>query len=130
MGPVRETEAMIAGMAPILDPTVYYFCIIEDETLLAHALASFREQEGLSVILPEHVVRETGLNAELPMRRITLSVHSALDGVGLTSAVSSVLAEAGIACNMVASYHHDHAFVPVADAEDAMRILHALAGGT
>ncbi len=119
---------MIAGMAPILDPTVYYFCMIEDETLLAHAIASFREQEGLSVILSEQVARESGLNRDLPMRRITLSVHSALDGVGLTSAVSSVLAEAGIPCNMVASYHHDHAFVPLADAENAMRILRALAG--
>jgi hypothetical protein len=71
------------------------------------------------------------------MRRITLRVHSALDGVGLTAAFSSELAAAGISCNVVAGYHHDHIFVPDADADRAMAALHALsdrhraaAGGT
>ena len=46
------------------------------------------------------------------MARITLTGHSALDGVGLTAAVASALADAEIPCNMVAAFHHDHAFVP------------------
>jgi hypothetical protein len=48
------------------------------------------------------------------MACLTLRVHSALDGVGLTAAVASALAEIGIPCNMVAAFHHDHAFVPEA----------------
>ncbi|MEJ2457732.1 MAG: ACT domain-containing protein [Novosphingobium sp.] len=62
----------------------------------------------------------------LPMARIVLEVHSALDGTGLTAAVSGGLAEAGIPCNMAAAYHHDHAFVPLGDAERALPILRRL----
>jgi hypothetical protein len=62
------------------------------------------------------------------MRQITLRVHSALDGVGLTAAVASALSDAGIPCNMVAAFHHDHVFVPsslAAAALDALRKLQA-----
>ena len=96
--------------------------------MVSQALASFAEDEGLSVILTDQVARDAGLASDLPMRRITLTVHSALDGVGLTAAVASALANAGIACNMVAAYHHDHAFVPEDDADRALAILQALAG--
>jgi hypothetical protein len=60
------------------------------------------------------------------MRRIELTVRSALDGVGLTAAVASALAEAGIPCNVVAAFHHDHVFAPAAMAERALAVLHAL----
>ena len=43
---------------------------------------------------------------------ITLGVESPLTAVGLTAAVSTALAEAGIACNVVAAMRHDHVFVP------------------
>jgi len=125
--PVRETQAMIAGMAPVLDPARYHFCVLGDDTLLPHAIASFREDEGLSLILTAQIAQAHGLDTGLPMRRITLTVQSALDGVGLTAAVATALAEAGIACNMVAGYHHDHAFVPAEDAPRAVQLLQALA---
>ena len=124
--PVKDTHAMISGMAPVLDETVYHFCQGSD-ALLEHAIASFREDEGLSLILPDGVARAQGLVSDLPMKRITLTVHSALDGVGLTAAVATVLAQNGIACNMVAGFHHDHAFVPAADAERALALLNTLA---
>jgi hypothetical protein len=62
------------------------------------------------------------------MRRITLTVHSALDGIGLTAAVSAELTAAGIPCNVVAALHHDHVFVPAAQAEAALAALRARAG--
>ncbi|WP_371226816.1 ACT domain-containing protein [Roseovarius sp. 2305UL8-3] len=124
---MRDTQAMITGMAPVLDDILYHFCVA-NEALLPHALASFREDEGLSLILSDEAARVHGLSSDLPMRRITLTVHSALDGVGLTAAVATALAREGIACNMVAGYHHDHAFVPAEDAAKAMRILQDLAG--
>jgi len=117
---------MIAGMDPELDLETYHFCTGPD-TLLPRAIASFREAEGLSLILTDDLARAHGLPVDLPMRRITLRVHSALDGVGLTAAVSGALAQAGIACNMVAGLHHDHAFVPAPDAARALAILRALA---
>ena len=128
--PVKDTSAMISGMAPVLDDTLYHFCLLPNgaEALASQALASFAEDEGLSLILTDQVAQEAGLARDLPMRRITLTVHSALDGVGLTAAVASALADAGIACNMVAAYHHDHAFVPAGDADRALAILQALAG--
>lgn len=63
----------------------------------------------------------------LVMRQITLDVHSALDGVGLTAAVASALSDHGIACNVVAAHHHDHVFVPEAWAEEALTVLRDLA---
>ena len=60
------------------------------------------------------------------MRRITLTVHSSLEAVGLTAAVATCLAQAGISANVVAAYHHDHVFVPEADAETAVQALRQL----
>jgi uncharacterized protein len=49
--------------------------------------------------------------------------------VGLTAAFATALANAGISCNVVAAYYHDHLFVPVQDAEKAMAVLRSLAAG-
>ena len=80
----------------------------------------------MTAIVPSELADE--LKTEGPdFARITLMVHSDLGGVGLTAAVSGALANAGIACNMVAAFHHDHAFVPAARGENAIRVLYALA---
>lgn len=86
----------------------------------------FREAEGVSLILERSAAEAAGFPVEAPMALITLNVYSALDGVGLTAAVSGALAGAGIACNMVAALHHDHVFVPVERAKEAVGILLAL----
>ncbi len=126
-GPVRDTAAMIAGMAPKAMPGRFVFCITADPALTARAtplaLGSFREAEGLSLILPEAEARALGFDAALPMACITLTVASALDGVGLTAAVAAALAEAGIPCNIVAAFHHDHVFVPEDDLARALDVL-------
>ncbi len=131
--PIKDTAAMIAGMAPVRDPEIWYFCTTDDaslaETATPHALTVFAEEEGTSLILPEVVARDLGFDLEIQMSRITLSVHSALDGVGLTAAVATALSEAHIPCNMVAAYHHDHAFVPAELADQAVQILQDLAKG-
>ncbi|CCA53561.1 hypothetical protein SVEN_0274 [Streptomyces venezuelae ATCC 10712] len=62
--------------------------------------------------------------------RITLRVHSALDAVGLTAAVAGALAEAGLSCNVVAGFHHDHLFVEHARAQEALAVLDRLAKAT
>ncbi len=126
---VRDTVAMIRGMRPELRSGAWVFCAVEDEALLPWALASFREAEGLSLILPEEVAARAGLPVDQPMRQITLGVLSALDGVGLTAAVAGALAERGIACNMVAAFRHDHAFVPADRAGEALEVLLALSVG-
>jgi Uncharacterized protein conserved in bacteria len=119
---------MIAGMSPRLDPQAWVFC--SGIAPLRQAIASFREDEGLSQILPLDTAAREGADIALPMARIVLEVHSALDGTGLTAAVSGALAAAGIPCNMVSAFHHDHVFVPVADAQHAMTVLRGLQTST
>lgn len=111
----------IRAMAPVLVPGRFAFRTVAETAIPRDARAMFREAEGVSVI----VAADEG---DAPvMRQITLTVHSALDGVGLTAAVASALAAEGIACNMVAAHHHDHVFVPEADAERALAVLERLA---
>ncbi len=115
-------------MTPRLDPVRYCFMVIDPASApqaLGAAIGTFREEEGVTAIVPESVARELGEEGPA-FARITLQVHSSLTGFGLTAAVASVLAEHGIACNMVAAYHHDHAFVPEQDGERALELLKAL----
>jgi uncharacterized protein len=128
--PIRSGQAMVAEMDPVLDDRAYVFCTGVGGDLAGQAQAAalgwFVEDEGLSLILAVASARELGLPEGPAMRRIVLTVHSALDGVGLTAAVAGRLAEAGIACNMVAAFHHDHVFVPADDAEAALALLREL----
>ena len=128
--PVRGRREMVAAMAPVLDPEPYLFCTCADpargDAAMPAAIAAFRESEGLSLVLPAAAARAMGFPDGPEMRRITLTVHSALEGVGLTAAVAEALAARGIACNVVAAYHHDHLFVPAGRAGDAMEALEAL----
>lgn len=128
-GVVRERQAMIAGMKPELVTGRFVFRSYPDAPpprVLAKAIGSFLEAEGLSLILPADADSGQPEAPALIMRQITLNVFSALEGVGLTAAVAVGLADAGIACNMVAAFHHDHVFVPEAQAEAALKVLREL----
>lgn len=134
VGPVKDTAAMIRAMAPTRARGLFVFCSTPDpdqaKRLIPKALASFQESEGTSLILPLDLAKDAGFDTALPMAQITLQVHSALDGVGLTAAVATALADHGIPCNMVAGYHHDHAFVPQDMADQAVAILTARAAAS
>ena len=80
-------------MAPVLDPETYHFAGGCDPALMSDAMAAFHEDEGLSLIVTDAMAKAHDLPRDLPMARITLSVHSALEGVGLTSAVAQALAQ-------------------------------------
>lgn len=127
--PVHDRTRMIRQMAPERRPGRWVFCTCPPEPALREAaLASLREPEGLSLVLPLEVARARGLAENAPvMAHILLRVHSALDGVGLTAAVAETLAAAEIACNVVAGHHHDHLLVPEARAEAALQLLKARA---
>lgn len=49
-----------------------------------------------------------------------------MEAVGLTSALSNALAEAGISANIVAALRHDHLFVPWDRREEALRCIESL----
>ncbi|MBX4911027.1 MULTISPECIES: ACT domain-containing protein [Rhizobium] len=126
---LRDKFEMLSNMTPSLKEGEYVFCSIPNEGSKAHNLnpiATFHEKEGLTVILEKGEAHEAGFETSLAMRQITLDVNSALDGVGLTAGVAASLAEAGIPCNMVAAYHHDHIFVPTGLADRALHLLERL----
>ncbi|NOD29796.1 MULTISPECIES: ACT domain-containing protein [Ruegeria] len=121
--PITDTNAMIAGMHPDLQPGEFAFVVWpEDKPWPQGTRASCAEAEGLSLVVPIAAAPKDAV----AMRCITLQVHSSLEGVGLTAAVSSALARAGIPANMVAGYHHDHVYVPSGCSQDALRILQDL----
>ncbi len=125
--PVVETQAMIAGMRPELLAEEYAFVTWPDgKEWPKGTRASCAEAEGLSLVVP----RDAAPNDAVAMRCITLQVHSSLEGVGLTAAVSGALARHNIPANMVAGYHHDHVYVPSALADKAVAILMDLQQGS
>lgn len=121
---VGETDLpiLLRHLEPVLNAGEFVFCRVDSADGL-DPLGVFRETEGLTVILSKGRAEELGLARSSAFAWITLSVHSSLDAVGLTAAVSRALTEAGISCNVVAAFHHDHLFVPVSDAARAMEVL-------
>lgn len=115
-------------MQPVVNGGIYVYCVVPPHTDLRDldVLATFREHEGVTVILEESAALAAGLAILFRAAWITLNVDSALDAVGFTAAFARALGDAGIACNVVAAAHHDHVFVPVERAQEALEQLRAL----
>jgi hypothetical protein len=128
---VGETDLkkLMQDMNPRQNAGEYVFCAVDREEVPTdwEPVGTFREQEGTTVILSRPRADALGLPYSFVSAWITLNVHSALEAVGLTAAVSQALAQAGISCNIVAGYYHDHLFVPVAAARRAIQVLQNLA---
>jgi len=120
---------LLRSLSPQLNDGDYVFCTLPDQCIPAgcEVIGSFREQEGLTLILERQHAEQAGLAFDYVAAWITLNVHSALEAVGLTAAFASALGKAGISCNVIAGYYHDHLFVGRADAERAMSALRQLA---
>ena len=119
---------MGSSLKPRLDRQYWRFVMINPANapqLLGSAIGAFREDEGITAIVPVRAADELDIDGP-DFGRISLMIHSDLEDVGLTAIVATALAEAGIACNMVAAFHHDHAFVPAARADEAMALLESL----
>lgn len=127
MSGVSDLTQLLAQMRPQLRPGTYVFLTFDEavpETL--HPIMTFREDEAFTVIVAEHEAVALNHSYESAFAWISLSVHGDLEGVGLTAAFSRPLADAGISCNVVAAFYHDHIFVPAKSAATALNILDAL----
>lgn len=118
---------LLADLAPRLLPERYVFYSLPhgsygDGADLA-PLACFREEEGLTLVIPERCAKKNHIAYTSAFCCITLTVHSSLTGVGLTAAVSTELATHGISVNVIAAMYHDHLFVPADQAERALAAL-------
>ena len=128
--PIHDLARLLRELTPRLHEGTVAFCAVPSgEAVPASVIGSFRESEGLTVIVPLDDARSAGLVPAFEAAWITLDVHSALEAVGLTAAVARVLTDAGIPCNIVAALHHDHLFVPADRAAAALRALRDLSGG-
>lgn len=125
-----DLKKLIAHMRPMLDPEPYVFCTFASKTMKELSdydpIGVFSETEGMTAILPVARARALGLAEAEWFRRITLTVHSSLEAVGLTAAIAEALAVNDISANVVAAYFHDHVFVPQENAEKALETLREL----
>jgi len=124
----KDIRTLLASIHPVLREGEYVYALWPyGRPLVAGIEAAVREAEGLTVVLPRAEADKLELPYDFVAAWITLEVHSSLEAIGLTAAVSAALTDASISCNVLAGFHHDHLLVPVADAARALEILHELA---
>lgn len=126
MSGIIELGELLKLMSPEIQEGEYVFCTLTRDDLdyaSLEPLASFRESEGLTLIISVEAAMQAKLPFEGTFKQITLTVHSSLEAVGLTAAVASKLAAYGISANVVAAYYHDHVFVQTEKAEQALSAL-------
>lgn len=123
---------MSANYLPNLNPELhegtYVFATVpltEDVSSL-DVIATMREEEGVTLVLSESIADQHGFDPIFRCAWITLRVNSDLDAVGLTAAFARSLADESIACNVIAGACHDHLFVPIDRAADALDCLQQL----
>ena len=116
---------LMEQMEPHLNPGEYVFYTCQNPALPPNIkpIGSFVEKEGTTYILSKTDAVLLGANCANLMAWITLTVHSSLNAVGLTAAVANALSQKNISCNVVAAYFHDHIFVPVSRAKEALNTL-------
>ena len=123
---IKDLELLLRQLEPELDPMKYVFLHGAYDFADSRVFAVIQEAEGKTSIVKVEddllLAREHTL-----FSRITLQIHSSLEAVGLTAAVSTALAKEGISCNIVAGFFHDHLFVPHDFADRAMKALGRLA---
>ena len=128
---IKKLDKLLQNIAPKLHQTEYVFCTIPSaqygDWANLNPIASFVETEGLTLIVPKQKADTHQIPYNGIFKAITLTVHSSLEAVGLTAAFATKLAEHGISANVVAGYHHDHIFIPLAMAQKAVNALKELA---
>jgi hypothetical protein len=129
-----DLTKLIASMQPVVSEHEYVFAILDKDSLVSidelEPLGTFYEIEGLTVIVLKTKADALGIYYQSVFQCITLNIHSSLEAVGLTAAVSGALASDGISANVVAAYYHDHIFVPTVKAKQALLCLQNLARGS
>jgi hypothetical protein len=120
-----DLDTLLRSINPVQVPGEYVFCTLPDKPWVAALpwVSIFREAEGVTIILKREDADFHTLSYHFTAAWITLNVHSALEAVGFLAAVSAQLAEAGISCNAISAYYHDHLFVPIADAGRVLELL-------
>ncbi|HWL45859.1 MAG TPA: ACT domain-containing protein [Ilumatobacter sp.] len=122
-----DLAAMLATLTIERRPDAYTFVTgSEWQALASAAAATIVEVEGPTYVATVTDCRRLGAPVGFEAAWLTVTVHSSLEAVGLTAALSGAMAHAGIACNLLAAFHHDHLLVPWERADEAVAVLAAL----
>ena len=123
----EDLNKLLVLLEPNLLPSDFVFCTAANlkygDLAELQPIASYQEEEGLTLVLDKKAADGAGLAYDSVFNCITLTMHSSLDAVGLTAAISGKLAANGISANIIAAYHHDHVFVQKCNAQSALQLL-------
>ena len=126
MTAITDLDILLNSMSPEFIEGDYVFCTVEGglaDYVHLNPMATFREKEGLTLVLTKEVATQAQLSFDGVFSMITLSVHSSLEAVGLTAAFATKLGSYGISANVIAGYYHDHIFVQKHKADAAISAL-------
>jgi len=113
MGGETDISTLLATVQPILIEPAFVFCPVSHsacDSLSFKPLGTFREKEGITLIITDGQARHAGLPYDSTSAGITLTVHSSLSAVGFLAAITTRLAQAGISINAISASYHDHLF--------------------
>jgi hypothetical protein len=123
----RDLTTLLGALSVRIVPGAW--CMVSGVELPAGiaARATILESEGVTSVISVEDAARLGITPVFAMAWLSLDVNSALDAVGLTAAITTALAENGMACNVLAGYHHDHLLVSFEDRGRAIGVLDKLA---
>jgi hypothetical protein len=121
-------QNILKNLNPSLNEGKYVYCTVDniDRVPFSKILFLFKETESITIVLKKEDAEALNLDFSYVASWITLEVHSSLAAVGLTAKFSQALSDAGISCNVVAAYFHDHIFVDEKDEVRAIEVLNSL----
>ncbi len=129
-----NVNAMLRSLSVSVRPDKYVVVTLTPDAgvpgLSEGVAAVIDETEGPTVIATIERAEREGWPQEFIAAWLTLDVHSALEAVGLTAAFSRALGRAGIPCNVIAGFYHDHILVPHDKSEAAVEVIEALSGSS
>lgn len=120
-----DLRRLLATLQPEVRAGEYVFVSLTAEPDVA-CEAVVREAEGITCVVRRETADEQEWPYDFVAGWITLQVHSALESVGMTAAISAALAAESIPSNVLAGYFHDHLLVPSERMPDALAVLHDL----
>jgi len=128
MSGITDIQVLLKEMKPVLDETEYVFitldCVsLNEQVQQLNPVATFLETEGMTVVITKEKAEQHHLGYDVMFHQITLEVHSSLEAVGLTAAISTALTKNNISANVIAGFYHDHLFVQVDKSAQALDVL-------
>ena len=129
MSAQNDLQKLVKGMTPKLNDGEFVFTTIDKMGTidLNEVLCTFKETEGLTLVINRKAADIHGLKYDFVASWITLEIHSSLEAIGLTAVFSTELAKNNISCNVIAAFYHDHIFVSSKDSIRAVEVLKNLA---